>query len=222
MEKPKTKDHKIYTEEDRFQRYLLSLNQVFPEIPTPFEPRMKVYPLALEGIKLITVDRFEDERGVFSDHWHKIKHKEIFGDHVFCQDSYVISNRSVLRGLHYQLPPYEQGKLVRCIRGSIQDVIVDIRKSSKTFGKWLDIKLDGDNYHQDMLWIPPGFAHGYCVLGDRADVLYKMTQVHTPEYERTILWSDLDLNITWQKSKRPILSLKDKEGIPLKEAEVFD
>jgi dTDP-4-dehydrorhamnose 3,5-epimerase len=183
---------------------------------------MKVYPLSFDGVKLITVDRYEDQRGTFSDHWHDIKHKEIFGDVTFKQDSYVISNRGVIRGLHYQIPPHDQGKLVRCIRGSIQDVVVDLRKSSATFGHWLQVRLDGDIRHQDMLWIPPGLAHGYCVLGDRADVLYKMTQVHNPEHERTLLWNDKDLDIPWEKAKIPVLSDKDKKGTPFKEADVFD
>lgn len=183
---------------------------------------MKVYPLALEGVKLITVDRYEDARGCFSDHWHEEKFKDITGDYTFKQDSYVISHRGVIRGLHYQLPPHQQGKLVRCVAGSIQDVVVDIRKSSPTFGKWLLVRLDGNIRHQDMLWIPPGFAHGYAVLGNRADVLYKMTEVHTPEYERTILWNDEDLDIPWEKVTHSNVSEKDKQGIPLKEAEVFD
>ncbi len=222
MVTPQTNNYKVSAEQERLKRYFTSLESVLPGFPNRFEPRMKVCPLHLDGLKLITVDRYEDERGTFSDHWHEVKHKKIFGDHTFCQDSYVISNRNVLRGLHYQLPPHQQGKLVRCIRGEIQDVVVDIRKSSETFGQWLNVYLNGDKRPYDMLWIPPGFAHGYCVLGDRADVLYKITQVHNPEYERTLLWSDEDLNISWKKFKNPILSIKDKHGTPLKKAEVFD
>lgn len=183
---------------------------------------MKSYPLALDGVKLITVDRYEDSRGCFSDHWHEEKFKDITGGYTFRQDCYVISERNVIRGLHYQLPPFEQGKLVRCIRGSIQDVVVDLRRSSPSFGQWLQVRLDADHRHQDMLWIPPGFAHGYCVLGNGADVLYKMTQVHNPEYERTLLWNDKDLAIPWEKPKRPILSFKDETGTPLKQADLFD
>lgn len=181
---------------------------------------MKVTPLRLDGVKLITVDRYEDDRGCFADHWHAEKFKEITGDFVFKQDSFVISNRNVIRGLHYQLPPHDQGKIVRCIRGHIMDVVVDIRKSSKTFGEHLTINLVAE--HHDMLWIPPGFAHGYQVMGDRADVLYKMTEVHTPEYERTILWNDKDLSIPWKDAKKPILSTKDRLGTPFKSAEVFE
>ncbi len=222
MAKSKAKNHRIPTEEERLDRYFNELHRVIPELPTIYAPRMKVYPLALEGVKLITVDRYEDARGCFSDHWHEEKFKDITGEYTFKQDSYVISHRGVIRGLHYQLPPHQQGKLVRCIVGSIQDVVVDIRKSSPTFGHWLQVRLDATVRHQDVLWIPPGFAHGYAVLGNRADVLYKMTEVHTPEYERTLLWSDEELGIPWEKTKHPILSEKDKQGVLLKNAEVFD
>ncbi len=222
MDGPKARAYKLPTEEERLEKFLGQLDSVFPGLPNPYEPRMKVYPLSFDGVKLITVDRYEDQRGTFSDHWHEIKHKEIFGDVTFKQDSYVISNRGVIRGLHYQIPPHDQGKLVRCIRGSIQDVVVDLRKSSETFGHWLQVRLDGDIRHQDMLWIPPGLAHGYCVLGDRADVLYKMTQVHDVEHERTLLWNDKDLDIPWEKARVPILSDKDKKGTPFKQADLFD
>ena len=182
---------------------------------------MKAYPLVLKGVKLITVDQYEDARGSFSDHWHEDKFKNAIGDYTFKQDSYVISYRGVIRGLHYQLPSHEQGKLVRCLYGCIQDVVVDLRKSSPTFGEWLQVRLDSTVQEHNMLWIPPGFAHGYCVLGNRADVLYKMTQTHNPKYERTLLWNDTDLNIPWEKIKQPILSDKDKNGTPLKDADVF-
>ena len=227
---PKVKKFEIPTENQRLLRYLNDLDRVFPELPNPFNPRMKAYPLALEGLKLITVDRHEDNRGCFSDHWHEEKFKDLTGNYTFKQDSYVRSNRGVVRGLHYQVPPYEQGKLVRCIQGKIQDIVVDLRKSSKTFGKWVQVNLDGDSRHYEMLWIPPGFAHGYCVLGDKADVLYKMTQVHSIEHERTLLWNDEDLAIPWEhnnkipwnKTQKPITSLKDENGIPFKQVEVFN
>ena len=222
MAKSKVKTCGIPTDADRLERYFTELYRTLPELPKEYAPRMKAYPLALEGVKLITVDRYEDARGCFSDHWHQDKFKEVLGNQEFKQDSYVISHRGVIRGLHYQLPPHDQGKLVRCLLGSIQDVVVDLRKSSTTFGQWLQIKLDGTTRHYDMLWIPPGFAHGYCVLGDRADVLYKMTKVHNPEHERTLLWNDKDLDIPWEKTKHPILSIKDKEGTPLKDADVFE
>lgn len=222
MAELKAKKFKIPTEEERLDRYFTELYRVIPEVPKVYAPRMKAYPLALDGLKLITVDRYEDDRGCFSDHWHEEKFKELTGNYTFKQDSYVVSNRSVIRGLHYQLAPFEQGKIVRCIRGQIQDVVVDLRKSSPTFKQWLSIYLDGDLRHYDMLWIPPGFAHGYSVLSDRADVLYKMTQVHTPEYERTLLWNDKDLAISWEKSKKPILSLKDESGTPLSNSDFFD
>lgn len=229
MQTTKIKKCKTLTEEARLQRFFGDLDKVFLELPNPFEPRMKTYPLALEGLKLITVDRYEDERGCFSDHWHEEKFKEVTCHSIFKQDSYVRSNRGVVRGLHYQVAPYQQGKLVRCIYGKIQDVIVDLRKSSKTFGQWTQVYLDGESRHYEMLWIPPGFAHGYCVIGDRADVLYKMTEIHSPEHERTLLWNDPDLAIPWEqsnkipwnKTQKPILSFKDETGIPFKDAEVF-
>jgi dTDP-4-dehydrorhamnose 3,5-epimerase len=183
---------------------------------------MEVKSLPLPGTTLIKVDCFNDERGFFSDHWHKTKHQKIFEGFTFVQDSYVASKQGVIRGLHYQLPPFDQGKLVRCIRGKIQDVVVDIRKSSPTFGQSITVELNGDKNHSLMIWIPPGFAHGYSVLTKRADVLYKMTQAHNPEYERTLLWSDVDLNISWKKSQNPILSPKDQFGVPFKQAQVFN
>jgi len=209
------------TDEDRLNKYLTStLYEVFKEIPNPYAPRMKITPLSIEGVKLITVDRYEDQRGCFSDHWHEEKFKEITGDVVFRQDSFVTSTRGVVRGLHYQLPPYEQYKLVRCVEGAVQDVIVDLRKSSKTFGTWINVKLVAE--HHDMVWIPPGCAHGYAVLGGRANILYKMTQIHNPEHERTLLWNDPTLDIKWECGKRPILSTKDKEGIPFKDIDLFE
>lgn len=206
-------------EKARLNKYINQLYSVWPEIPNPYAPRMKVTPLALEGVKLISVDRYEDSRGCFSDHWHIEKFKEITDGLEFKQDSFVTSYSKVVRGLHYQVGKKAQGKLVRCIHGRIQDVIVDLRKSSKTFGKWINVYLSGD--HHDMVWIPPGFAHGYSTLENDADVLYKMTEVHSPDHERTLLWNDPDLAITWDAPKKPILSLKDSKGTPLKECDLF-
>lgn len=216
---PKTDQQKA-ADERRINNYRKQLYQVWPEIPNPYAPRMKVTPLALEGVKLISVDRYEDSRGCFSDHWHIEKFKEITDGLEFKQDSYVTSYPKVVRGLHYQVGEKAQGKLVRCIHGRIQDVIVDLRKSSKTFGQWINVYLSGD--HHEMVWIPPGFAHGYSTLDNDADVLYKMTEVHSPDHERTLLWNDPDLGIKWDAPKKPILSFKDSEGTPLKECDLFD
>lgn len=213
-------DRQKAAEQKRIDKYAQSLYSVWPEIPNPFSPRMKVTPLSLEGVKHISVDRYEDSRGCFSDHWHAEKFKEITGNLQFKQDSYVTSYPRVVRGLHYQVGEKAQGKLVRCVRGRIQDVVVDLRRSSKTFGEWLNIYLDSN--HHDMIWIPPGFAHGYSTLNNEADVLYKMTELHSPEHERTLLWNDPDLAIPWDAPQKPILSFKDSNGTLLKESEIFD
>ena len=181
---------------------------------------MKVTPLALDGIKLISVDRYEDPRGSFTDHWHVEKFKDITGNFEFKQDCFVTSRDRVVRGLHYQVGEKEQGKLVRCVRGSIQDVIVDLRKSSKTFGQWINVYLSAE--HHDMVWIPPGFAHGYSTLYADADVLYKMTEVHSQKHERTLLWNDPDLSIKWEAPKKPTLSIKDQQGTLFCNAELFE
>lgn len=213
-------DRQKAVDEYRITKYKQQLYEVWPEIPNPYTPRMKVTPLSLEGVKHISVDRYEDSRGCFSDHWHAEKFKEITGNLEFKQDSYVTSYPKVVRGLHYQVGEKIQGKLVRCVRGRIQDVIVDLRRSSKTFGKWINIYLDSS--HHDMVWIPPGLAHGYSTVNNEADVLYKMTELHSPEHERTLLWNDPDLAISWDAPKKPILSFKDSNGTLLKESEVFD
>lgn len=218
MEKTKA-DRKKVAEERRLNKYINQLYSVWPEIPNPYAPRMKVTPLALEGVKLISVDRYEDSRGCFSDHWHIDKFKEITDGLEFKQDSFVTSYGKVVRGLHYQVGEKKQGKLVRCLRGRIQDVIVDLRKSSKTFGQWINVYLDASNH--DMVWIPPGFAHGYSTLDNDADVLYKMTEVHSPEHERTLLWNDPDLKVVWDAPKKPIISDKDSDGVLFKQCDLF-
>jgi dTDP-4-dehydrorhamnose 3,5-epimerase len=130
-------------------------------------------------------------------------------DVEFVQDNHSKSSKGVLRGLHYQVK-YPQGKLVRCIFGSVYDVIVDIRKSSETFGKWIGVTL---NRPDKQLWVPPCFAHGFYTLSDIAEITYKTTDYYHPEYERTILWNDVDLNIDWKISNSlPLLSVKDLEG----------
>jgi dTDP-4-dehydrorhamnose 3,5-epimerase len=181
---------------------------------------MKVTPLALPEVKLIDLDVFEDDRGAFTVHWHDEKLLDAVDGHHFRQDSYVMSKKHVVRGMHYQLPPYEQGKLVRCMSGVIQDVVVDIRKSSPRFGQWVDVLL----YSQDhqALWVPPGFAHGYATLEPNTAVFYKCTDLHAPSAERSILWNDKDLDIDWEVTKKAIVSAKDSKGIPFKEAEVCE
>lgn len=153
---------------------------------------------------------FGDDRGFFMESFNLEQFRRIVDyDVEFVQDNHSKSSKGVLRGLHYQVK-YPQGKLVRCIFGSVYDVIVDIRKSSETFGKWIGVTL---NRPDKQLWVPPGFAHGFYTLSDIAEITYKTTDYYHPEYERTILWNDVDLNIDWKISNSlPLLSVKDLEG----------
>lgn len=153
---------------------------------------------------------FGDDRGFFMESFNLEQFRRIVDyDVEFVQDNHSKSSKGVLRGLHYQVK-YPQGKLVRCIFGSVYDVIVDIRKSSETFGKWIGVTL---NRPDKQLWVPPGFAHGFYTLSDIAEITYKTTNYYHPEYERTILWNDVDLNIDWKISNSlPLLSVKDLEG----------
>jgi len=180
---------------------------------------MLVIPTPLPGAMLIEPRLFSDHRGFFYESFNARDFEAQTGIDVrFVQDNHSLSARGVLRGLHYQLP-HAQGKLVRVIRGAVLDVILDIRRSSPTFGQWLSQVLSADNRLQ--LWLPPGFAHGISVLEDATEVLYKTTDYWMPEHERTILWNDPALGIDWQLPGEPILSDKDRCGIPLAQAEVF-
>jgi dTDP-4-dehydrorhamnose 3,5-epimerase len=160
---------------------------------------------------------FEDDRGFFFESFNptifenatKIPHN------AFVQDNHSCSKQSVLRGLHYQVAPKAQGKLVRVVRGTIFDVAVDIRSESPTFGKWVGCLLSHKNRHQ--LWIPPGFAHGFLTVTQEAEVLYKTTDVWSKEHERCLLWNDPDLDIRWPVFQEPILSAKDLAGLPFSE-----
>lgn len=180
---------------------------------------MLVIPTPLPGAMLIEPRLFSDHRGFFYESFNARDFEAQTGIDVrFVQDNHSLSARGVLRGLHYQLP-HAQGKLVRVIRGAVLDVILDIRRSSPTFGQWFSQVLSADNRLQ--LWLPPGFAHGISVLEDATEVLYKTTDYWMPEHERTILWNDPALGIDWQLPGEPILSDKDRCGIPLAQAEVF-
>jgi dTDP-4-dehydrorhamnose 3,5-epimerase len=164
---------------------------------------------------------FKDERGYFFESYSQRNFVELTGCSVnFVQDNHSHSARHVLRGLHYQIRQ-PQGKLVRVVSGAIWDVAVDLRMRSPTFGQWVGHMLSADNKH--MLWIPPGFAHGFVVLSNSADCLYKTSDYWAPEHERTILWNDPDLAIDWQlNGEAPILSAKDQAGKRFKDAEVFE
>ena len=162
---------------------------------------------------------FPDERGFFLEAWNaRVFQNEINLDLQFVQDNHSRSTRNVLRGLHYQIKQ-PQGKLVRVTRGQIFDVAVDLRKSKPTFGQWVAHELSDGNHRQ--LWIPPGFAHGFLVLSEIADVLYKTTDYYAPENERCLIWDDPEVGIKWPLACQPVLSPKDRSGLSLAKAEVF-
>lgn len=156
---------------------------------------------------------FGDERGFFFESFNQKVFEEAVRRKVeFVQDNHSKSNKGVLRGLHYQLEPYAQGKLVRCVVGEVFDVAVDIRKSSPTFGQWVGVNLSAENKRQ--LWIPEGFAHGFITLSNIAEFIYKTTQFYNPSFERVIAWDDPVLNINWNIKQLPIVSKKDMKGLP--------
>jgi len=180
---------------------------------------MKVNPTQVAGALIVEPDVFGDERGFFLESFNERTMREIGIDAHFVQDNHSRSQRNVLRGLHYQIHQ-PQGKLVRVVRGTVFDVAVDIRRGSSTFGKWVGIELSAEN--KRIFWMPPGMAHGFVVLSDSADFVYKATDYYAPEFERTILWNDPDLGIEWPRIGEPILSSKDAAGLTLREVEVFE
>ena len=182
---------------------------------------MKATRLTIPDVILLEPKVFGDERGFFFESFNRRKFAELTGRDVdFVQDNHSCSVKGVLRGLHYQLKQ-PQGKLVRVVSGEVYDVAVDIRKSSPYFGKAVGMLLSAEN--KRMAWIPPGFAHGFLVLSDRAEFLYKTTDFYAPEHERCIVWNDPVLNIQWPlNGMQPALSGKDALGVMLKEAELFD
>ncbi|MDR3220944.1 MAG: dTDP-4-dehydrorhamnose 3,5-epimerase [Candidatus Accumulibacter sp.] len=173
---------------------------------------MKLTPLALPGVLLLEPEAFGDARGFFYESYNQRTFHELTGlDAVFVQDNHSRSARNVLRGLHYQLPPKAQGKLVRVVLGEVFDVAVDLRRDSAAFGQWTGVRLSADNKRQ--LWIPPGFAHGFLVLSEYAEFLYKTTEYYAPQLERCILWNDPSLAIGWPLDGAPALSAKDRAGV---------
>ena len=182
---------------------------------------MKATRLAIPDVVLIEPKVFGDSRGFFFESFNQKAFDEATGtNHQFVQDNHSRSAKGVLRGLHYQIQQ-PQGKLVRVVRGAVFDVAVDIRKSSPTFGQWVVVELSEDNQRQ--LWVPPGFAHGFVVLSEMAEFLYKTTDYYAPAFERCIAWDDPTLAIDWKLSGRqPLLSAKDAQGLPLATAELFD
>ena len=180
---------------------------------------MKVVRTALSGVVVLEPRVFGDARGFFFESWNRRAFAEAIGGDVdFVQDNHSASERNVLRGLHYQVRQ-AQGKLVRSLAGEVYDVVVDLRRSSPTFGKWIGERLSAENHR--MLWVPPGFAHGFLVLSERAEFLYKTTDYYAPEHERSLLWNDPALGIEWPLAGAPLLKPRDAAGTPLAEAETY-
>ncbi|MBS1186812.1 MAG: rmlC [Burkholderiaceae bacterium] len=181
---------------------------------------MKVLPADLSGVLLIEPDVYPDARGWFFESFNQRHFSDATGlDVRFVQDNISHSAKNVVRGLHYQIRQ-PQGKLVTVLAGEIRDVVVDLRQSSRTFGHWFGVTLSAENRRQ--LWVPPGFAHGFAVTGESADVLYKVTDYWAPQHERCLRWNDPALGIDWQLPGAAILSDKDGQGALLAAAEVFD
>lgn len=181
---------------------------------------MNIIKTGIEDVLVIEPKVFGDERGFFFESFNQKVWCELTGlEKTFVQDNHSRSGKNVLRGLHYQIQQ-PQGKLVRVIRGSVFDVAVDIRRNSPSFGRWVGMELSEENKRQ--MWIPEGFAHGFLVLSQAAEFLYKTTDYWAPQYERTIAWNDPDLKIAWPLNGPPILSEKDARGVSFREADVFE
>ncbi len=176
---------------------------------------MNVIKTEIPDVLIFEPKVFGDERGFFFESFNQKVFEEAVGYPVhFVQDNHSKSSKGVLRGLHYQLAPFAQGKLVRCVAGEVFDVAVDIRKDSETFGKWVGVNLSAENKRQ--LWIPEGFAHGFLTLSDAAEFLYKTTNYYNPEMERGIIWNDPMLSIEWGESLNVVLSNKDLNNLYIK------
>ncbi len=178
---------------------------------------MNVEPTSLPEVLLVQTRAFSDHRGWFSEIHHDERYQAIGISARFVQDNFSHSVRGTLRGLHFQ-EPHAQGKLVQVLSGAVYDVVVDVRRGSPRFGRWFATELSGDNHQQ--LWLPPGFAHGFCVLSETADFLYKCTERYDPKAERSILWNDPDLGIAWPTAA-PLLSPKDADAPRLRDAPVL-
>ena len=182
---------------------------------------MKLSRISIPDVVLIEPTVHKDRRGFFLESYQKLKYAEVGLSYGFVQDIHSGSEQGVLRGLHYQIRDV-QGKLIWVVAGEIYDVLVDLRRSSPTFGRWVGTSLSAENRMQ--IWAPPGFAHGFYVLSDWAEVIYKATDYYAPEWDRTLLWNDPEIGIEWPilGGQMPILSEKDAMGKPLQEAECFE
>lgn len=181
---------------------------------------MHVKPTTIPDVKIIVPKVYRDERGCLLETWNRNDFARAGLDLEFVQDNLTNSVRGTIRGLHYQIR-HSQGKLIRVVHGEIFDVAVDLRRSSPSFARWVGIVLSAQS--QKAVWIPPGFAHGFQVLSERADVQYKCTDSYSPEHERTILWNDPDLAIEWPGAadRSPLLSPRDRQGVAFREADYF-
>ena len=180
---------------------------------------MKVVATALPDVLILEPAVMGDQRGFFFESFNQRKFENAVGRKVqFVQDNHSRSSKGVLRGLHYQIK-HPQGKLVRAVQGEVFDVAVDLRRASPTFGKWVGVMLSAENKKQ--VWIPEGFAHGFLVLSETAETLYKVTDYYAPEHERSLLWNDSSVGISWPIDQPPILSAKDRSGLPLGKTEAF-
>ena len=180
---------------------------------------MKAIPTAIPGVLVIEPAVFGDARGFFFESWNRRAFAQLAGADVdFVQDNHSASGAGVLRGLHYQVK-HPQGKLVRVVKGEVFDVVVDLRRSSPTYGKWVGERLSADNHR--MMWVPAGFAHGFLVLSNCAEFVYKTTDYYFPEHERTLLWNDPAVAVQWPLVGAPLLKPKDAAGTPLAQAESF-
>ena len=180
---------------------------------------MRILETSLSDVKIIEPTVFGDERGFFMETWSQRAFAEHGIEQNFVQDNHSRSARGVLRGMHYQIK-HPQGKLVRVTQGEVFDVAVDMRKSSRQFGRWVGVELSDNNKRQ--LWVPPGFAHGFLVLSETADFQYKCTDIYAPEYERSLIWNDPDVGIEWPLNDlTPQLADKDKAGLPFNECDTY-
>jgi len=175
---------------------------------------MEIIKTPIQGLLVINPDIFCDKRGYFFESWSKKSYQDIGLDLDFVQDNQSFSQKGVLRGLHFQNPPFEQGKLVRVIKGAVIDVVVDIRNDSRTYGQYFSVRLSEEN--KKVFWIPPGFAHGFIALEDDTIFTYKCTEIYNNESEGALLWSDTDLNIDWGV-KNPLVSEKDMLAVSFKD-----
>ena len=180
---------------------------------------MKVIATEIPDVLIIEPKVFGDDRGFFMESFNQVEWEKATGlNTTFVQDNHSRSSKGVLRGLHYQIKQ-PQGKLVRVIQGEVFDIAIDLRRSSATFGKWTGLVLSADNKRQ--LWVPEGFAHGFLVLSELADVLYKATDYYAPEHERCLLWNDMQLKINWPLQVQPVLSAKDANALMLGDSEYY-